>query len=88
MKILVDIGHPAHVHFFKNFIHEMKEHGHEFVVTTRDKEITLHLLRAYDIDHIVVGRVGRGKIGLIKEWLDRDRKILSIARKHRPRILM
>ena len=24
-KILVDIGHPAHVHFFKNFIWEMEK---------------------------------------------------------------
>jgi hypothetical protein len=29
MKIVVDINHPAHVHFFKNFIWEMEERGHQ-----------------------------------------------------------
>lgn len=88
MKILVDMGHPAHVHFFKNFIREMKERGHEFVVTVRDKDVSLQLLEAYGIDHIVVGKMGSGKLGLIKEWLDRDRKILSIAKSFRPQILL
>ncbi len=39
MRILVDIGHPAHVHFFKNFIWEMEKRGHEFIVTARDKDV-------------------------------------------------
>jgi hypothetical protein len=39
MKILIDIGHPAHVHFFKNAIRELEGRGHEVKVTARDKEV-------------------------------------------------
>ncbi len=37
MKILVDIGHPAHVHLFKNMAHEMIKKGHEFFFTVREE---------------------------------------------------
>lgn len=40
MKVLVDIGHPAHVHLFKNMIWERERKGHEILITAREKEIT------------------------------------------------
>ena len=49
MKILIDIGHPAHVHYFRNFIGIMQEKGHEFFVTARDKEVSHQLLNIYKI---------------------------------------
>jgi predicted glycosyltransferase len=36
MKVLIDMGHPAHVHFFKNTIWELEKRGHEVKVTARD----------------------------------------------------
>ena len=41
MKILIDIGHPAHVHLFKNLIGNLRKDGHEVIITARDKEIAL-----------------------------------------------
>lgn len=87
MRILVDIGHPAHVHFFKNFIREMEKRGHELMITARDKDVALRLLKAYNFEHTVIGRVNRGKFGLIREWVDRDRRIYSMARRFHPDIL-
>lgn len=49
MKILVDINHPAHVHFFRNFIEYAKKSGHEVFVTASDKDIALKLLSEYKI---------------------------------------
>ncbi|WP_274925696.1 hypothetical protein [Methanogenium marinum] len=31
------MGHPAHVHLFRNFISEMQNRGHEFLVTARKR---------------------------------------------------
>jgi uncharacterized protein len=87
MRILIDIGHPAHVHFFKNFIWEMEKRGHEILVTARDKEVSIRLLDAYNIKHIVVGKMGKGKLYLYKEWLQRDSLIYQIAMKFKPDIL-
>jgi len=40
MKILIDMGHPAHVYFFKNTIWELEKRGHQVKVTARDKDVT------------------------------------------------
>ncbi len=88
MKILIDIGHPAHVHFFKYFIHDLKRKGHNILVTARNKDVTLDLLKAYKIDFIPIGAIGNTKLGLIIEWIKRDYKILKIANKFNPDILM
>jgi predicted glycosyltransferase len=53
MKILFDMGHPAHVHFFKNTIGELERRGHQVKVTARDKDVTLKLLEAYEISYVV-----------------------------------
>jgi len=52
MKILIDINHPAHVHYFKNFIKIMKSKGHEILVTNRKQKIIIDLLNAFKINHI------------------------------------
>ena len=35
MRVLIDILHPAHVHFFRNFHNEMEARGHELYITAR-----------------------------------------------------
>lgn len=46
MNILIDIGHPAHVHLFKNFAHIMLGKGHKVLFTCREKEFEIDLLKA------------------------------------------
>ncbi len=52
MRILLDIGHPAHVHYFKNFYAIMMGKGHEFLITARKKEVSQELLEAYDMPYV------------------------------------
>lgn len=56
IRILVNIGHPAHVHFFKNFIWIMEKKGHDVFINTIDKEITLYLLDKYHFKYKVYGK--------------------------------
>ena len=51
MKILIDINHPAHVHYFRNFIKLMEAKGHVFCVINRDSKMINQLLDYYGIDH-------------------------------------
>ena len=87
MKIMIDIGHPAHVHFYKNTIWALEGKGHEVMVTARDKEVCVELLNSYNIPHTVLTKMGHGKIRLMKEWLIRDYKLLMLARKFKPDVL-
>ena len=53
MNILVDIGHPGHVHLFRIPIQNWSEHGHNVVVSIRERDIVGQLLKAYDIPYHV-----------------------------------
>ncbi len=53
MKILIDINHPAHVHYFRNFIKLMEAKGHQFCVINRDSKMINQLLDYYQIEHTV-----------------------------------
>ena len=88
MKIMVDLGHPAHVHLFKNFIWEIEKRGHEVLITARDKEILLDLLNAYGFEYIVLSRPGENLFGLTVELLKRDYKLFMLARLYKPDILI
>ncbi len=59
MRILVDIGHPAHVHYFKNFIHVMKAHNHKILVLARDRGPIKQLLDSEDIQYVCRGKGGK-----------------------------
>ncbi|MCU4742811.1 DUF354 domain-containing protein [Natronoglomus mannanivorans] len=54
MKILVQIGHPAHVHFYKNFIWDFQSKGHQVKILTKDKDIAIDLLEEYNFNYDVI----------------------------------
>jgi len=87
MKILIDILHPAHVHFFKNAIREWKKRGHQVLVTARDKDVALDLLRVYKIDFVEISRIGKGISGLAKELIFRNLRLLRIVKKFKPDVM-
>ena len=58
MRILIDISHPAHVHFFYNIYSILKER-HEFYFTCRNVPIIKHLLNFYKIQYYVLGEKGQ-----------------------------
>lgn len=87
MRILIDVVHPAHVHFFKYAIREWEKKGNQVLITARDKEITIDLLRSYNLSFICISSYGKGLSGLFKELMIRDYRLLKIARKFRPDIL-
>jgi predicted glycosyltransferase len=53
MKILIDINHPAHVHYFRNFISEIQKRGHICIITNRDSPFIMAFLEDYGIRHII-----------------------------------
>lgn len=67
MKIIIDINHPAHVHFFKNLYFELINGGYEVIVTSTTKEISEVLLNKYNIPFINLGKYRKG---LVKKFID------------------
>ncbi|MFW5895333.1 MAG: DUF354 domain-containing protein [archaeon] len=87
MKILVDLGHPAHVHLYKNIIKALEKKGHTVKVTVRDKDVAIDLLKAYEIPFQVVEKKSLN-FSLISEWGYRDYKIYKISKKFEPDLFL
>lgn len=88
MKILVDIGHPAHVHFYLRSIRSWLKSGHRVIVTSRKKEIATDLLDAIQVHHLVLSTMNDGTpFGMLKELVSRDYKLLKVVLKEKPDIL-
>lgn len=60
MKVLVDIGHPAHVHLFRHVVGELVGRGHEVLVTASDKDVAIQLLGEHGIPYAFLGKSGNG----------------------------
>lgn len=88
MRILIDIGHPAHVHYFKNFIKIMKDKGHEFLIIARDKEITFDLLKKYNIPYISRGQGGSSLLKKLFYMVKADLFIFRRARGFKPQLFL
>lgn len=88
MRFLIDILHPAHVHFFRPFIQEMTARGHQFFIASRHKDVTVDLLESYGFAHQVLStqRKGRGRLGV--ELVTRTCKVVAIARRFKPDYLL
>lgn len=55
MNILIDIGHPAHVHLLRILCGELEKHGHCVYVTVKDIPSAIQLLQLYGIPYINEG---------------------------------
>jgi uncharacterized protein len=88
MKILVDINHPAHVHFFRTFIGLAEKKGAEVIITASKKDIAFELLEEYGLKYISVGSYGKKKLQKIFNLPIIGIRMLKITRKFRPDILM
>jgi len=87
-KIVVDVNHPAHVHFFKHFIMEMKERGHEVLITASDKDVTIHLLHAYGFDFVNMGTYGNTVLRKIATVPLMDLRMVHAVWKFHPEVFL
>ena len=92
MRILVDLTHPAHVHFFRHVIATWRGRGHDVLITTREKDLTLELVRRFelgdassDLQPLSHARAGLG--GLAIELVERVVKLADVIRRDQPDVL-
>jgi predicted glycosyltransferase len=88
MRILIDIGHPAHVHIFKHFASQMQEKGHTVLFTVRNKEYEIYLLNTYHFKSISFGKHFKSKIGKVFGLLKFNILLLRVSLKFKPDIFL
>jgi predicted glycosyltransferase len=87
MKVLIDIVHPADVLFFLNPIRRLNDAGHQTILASREKDVTLALLDAHGLPHRPISRAGRGLAGLAVELVRRDTALIRLVARERPDVL-
>jgi len=88
MKILISIGHPAHVHLFKNFIWALEERGHVCKIVARNKDIAKNLLDLYGFKYTVISNAEKGLVGLGIESIYRTFKFIPLIRNFKPDVML
>lgn len=88
MRTLVDVTHPAHVHLFRPTISTLEARGHDVHVVSREKDVTTALLDAHDIDHTILSRKRPGSLGVAREWLVREFRLLRLVRRLDPDVVL
>jgi hypothetical protein len=87
MRILIDIGHPGHVHFYKHVIWKLIGHGHDVLISARDKDVTLDLLNYYGFKYKTLSKMGKGFHGLSKEFFQREWALIKLIREFDPDVV-
>ena len=88
MRILVDVGHPAHVHLFRHAIRLWQNRDHQIIITARDKDITTQLLSLYGFEYHIASRARKGSLGRLLELFEHDWKVFQIARRYQADVLL
>ena len=88
VRLLFDILHPAHVHFFRPLAQQVQRDGGQVLFCARDKDVTMQLLAAYGLPHRVLSSIGAGAVGLACELAQRTARLVAICREQRPDVLL
>lgn len=88
MHVLFDIGHPAHVHLFRNVAQRMQARGDKITVTIRDRGIIGGLLDHYGLPYTVASKPRRGLVGSAIELAIHNWQVLKAALPDRPDFLV
>ncbi len=87
MNILIDMVHPADLHFFKHAARAWAAAGHRVLVTARDKDVLVPLLARLGWPHAVLSRRGRNLPELAREMVSRAWHLRRFARRRRVDVL-
>ena len=88
MNILIDVGHPAHVHLFRNAVRILMNRGHRVLFAARDRELIAELITNYGFEYQYVSKARSGLPGLFYELIEHDWNLFRLAKRFKADLLM
>jgi predicted glycosyltransferase len=88
MKILIDLGHPAHAHFFKYIIGDLAGQGHEVKLAAREREMLYYLLDRFGFEYTSIGRTKEGLLNKAADLFKKDMALLRIVDDFKPDLML
>lgn len=83
MNILIDIGHPAHVHYFRKLARELSLKGHQVFWSVKDIKVAKQLLSHYGFEFLVLPKKRDGLVAKILIQLKYDGILYWFCRKQK-----
>jgi predicted glycosyltransferase len=83
MNILIDIGHPSDVHFFRYAVRAWESHGHRVSLTARRIPIVERLLKSCGFSYDIVSEKRSGVVGLAVELLEHAARLYPLLRRRK-----
>lgn len=89
MNILVQLVHPAHFHYYRKTIENLKEKGHNVVIAITTKDILENIVKDAGYEYINVMPISHKstKIGYLFDMIMRNLRILRLCIQHKIHIL-
>jgi predicted glycosyltransferase len=88
MRILIDVGHPAHVHLFRHFAVLSENAGDKVLFTFRDREPIKKLLEYYQLNSICFGPHYKTPLAKIAGLIRYDLEMLRACISFKPDIML
>ena len=80
MRILIDLGHPAHFHLFKNVALELEKRGHQIFWATRNKDVVVRLLELHRSRYTILTTPRTGLLGFMGELAKHDYELYKMSK--------
>jgi len=87
-KVLFDILHPGHLHFFNKTFEKLKYKNIEPIICTRNKEITIQLADEMKLKHFILSSKPQSSCLLPLEAMQRWSNLSKIIRAQKPILLV
>ncbi len=87
MKVLIDMGHPAHVHFFRNAVEQLRGRGHDVLLTVQPKDVMASLLEAFRLSYVRVDNPNLPSILRPLKLAVRVCRLLRVMRRFSPDVV-
>ena len=87
-RVLFDIGHPAHVHLFKNLARLLLADGAKVLFTSREKEFETALIEKEGFDHVCFGKHYRTLPGKLFGMVRYDLAMLRTGLRFKPDLIV
>jgi len=88
LKLLIDIGHPGHVHLFRPLAQKLISEGDQVFFTCREKEFEKELLSAADLPFIPIGQKKKSLTGKVLAMFRFTFKLWRVAIRFKPDMLL
>lgn len=84
MNILVDIGHPGHVHLLRHTAEQLTHNGHHLFYSVREIPMAVRLMEHYGMTpYLNLGGKRDSLVGKAQTVLNQDLQLLQFVRKHK-----